>query len=258
MTSDTVNKKDEIDSKDIKHDEEMKEDIDISPEEDNDDTMTVGECCEAGGCEPIDNTACCDEEDGGKNCPGSSLVANDSIIRSPAKNYSLAASILLGDFFHNFTDGIFVGTAFLLCSRDLAITIAAATIYHELAQEISDHLLLTRHCHFSPFLALTLNFLGGLSVMFGAILVLAYTEDLSTTTIGCILASGSGVYIYLAGVECLPRVNDALVANKMIDGELVSFNKKEVVQNKLIAILTIVCGAVPIGLVLLNHGHCDA
>lgn len=33
------------------------------------------------------------------------------------KNYSLAASILLGDMFHNATDGFFIGTAFLLCSR---------------------------------------------------------------------------------------------------------------------------------------------
>ena len=155
-------------------------------------------------------------------------------------DYSLAASILLGDFFHNFTDGVFVGTAFLLCNRQLAITIAAATVYHELAQEIADYLLLTRHCNISSAVAIVLNFIGGLSILLGALLVMAF--DISSNAKGCILAIGGGVYVYISGVECWPRVREA----------------QESAKDKAISILCFVCGVFPIGLVLLNHGHCDA
>lgn len=155
-------------------------------------------------------------------------------------NYSLASSVLLGDFFHNFTDGIFIGTAFMLCDRDLAITISAATIYHELAQELADYFLLTKHCNIRPFVALTLNFVSGLSVLFGALLILSM--DVNSNTTGCLLAIGAGVYLYIAASECLPR---ARAAQK---------NK----QDKLVSLVSFVCGVVPIGLVLLNHGHCEA
>jgi zinc transporter ZupT len=62
----------------------------------------------------------------------------DSTSVDPVINYSLAAGLLLGDFFHNFVDGISLGTAFTLCTYDLAVTISDATVYHEIAQEIAD------------------------------------------------------------------------------------------------------------------------
>ena len=155
-------------------------------------------------------------------------------------NYTLAASVLLGDVCHNFTDGVFIGTAFLLCDRQLAITISAATIYHELAQEIADYFLLTKHCNLSPIMALTLNFVCGLSVLIGAIVVLSV--DVSLMATGCILSAGAGVYIYVAGGECFPRARDSQTTT----------------QDKLISLASFVLGAVPIGLVLLNHFHCEA
>jgi zinc transporter ZupT len=154
-------------------------------------------------------------------------------------NYSLAASILIGDFFHNFTDGILIGTAFLLCDRELAIAISAATVYHELAQELADYFLLTKHCNIRPGVALLLNFIGGFSVLFGAVLILS--ANVSSNATGCILAIGGGVYIYVATVETLPRARDA---------------QKDALD-KLIAVISFVVGVVPIGLVLLNHGHCE-
>ena len=165
---------------------------------------------------------------------------DDSLQGFPSINYSLAASILLGDFFHNFTDGVFVGTAFLLCDGQLAIAIAVATVYHELAQEIADYLLLTKYCNISACTALCLNFVGGLSVLAGALLVMAI--EVSSNITGNILAVGGGVYMYIAGVECLPRVKEA----------------HESLGDKLISLVSFVFGVIPIGLVLLNHGHCDA
>jgi zinc transporter ZupT len=168
--------------------------------------------------------------------PGHSDECIDS---SPVINYSLAAGILLGDFFHNFADGIFVGTAFTLCSHDLAVTISVATIYHEIAQEIADFYILTKHCNLKIWVALLLNFMGGLSVMIGALIVLAV--DINGMISGCILAVGAGVYINIAATECLPRARETHDCRK----------------DKIMSIISFFVGVVPIGLVLLNHLHCD-
>ena len=155
-------------------------------------------------------------------------------------NWSLVASILMGDAVHNFTDGIFLGNAFLLCSREVAYTLAAVTVFHELAQEIADFALLTHHCGLSTWKALLLNFLSGFSVMIGAVLILSL--DMSEFAIGILLAISAGVYVYIAAVECIPRCQ--------------TFRKTA--RHTLIYVLCFVLGAVPIGLVLLNHGHCEA
>merc|ERR1711935_545601 len=119
-------------------------------------------------------------------------------------DWALFASLAVGDFFHNFADGIFIGTAFLLCQRDVAVTIAAATIAHEVPQEIADYFLMVQQCNMTPLLALAMNFLVGMSIMLGGIIVLAI-PDISQTTIGVILAIGGGLYIHIAIFECYVR-----------------------------------------------------
>jgi zinc transporter ZupT len=157
------------------------------------------------------------------------------------KAYHLALSILLGDFCHNFCDGIFIGTAFSLCDNATAMAVVVATIYHEIAQEIGDFFLLTKHAGFSILAALGFNFLSGLSVLFGAIVVVA--ADVSDLGIGSLLSVSAGVYLYIGTSECIPRAN-AAVREDVLDGLLI--------------ILAFFVGAIPTGLVLLNHQHCDA
>lgn len=159
--------------------------------------------------------------------------------RSRFHNKSLMASLCIGDFFHNFADGVFLGTAWLLCSRDLAIAITAATIFHELPQEIADYLLFVNHCGMKPWEALLLNFSCGLSIMMGGILVLA--AELSQMSIGVILCIGGGVYLHLSIGECLPTAE----------------NVQKTVSHKVYGLVAFVCGCIPIGLVLMNHQHCD-
>lgn len=77
--------------------------------------------------------------------------------------------------------------------------------------------------------------------MLGATLIVAI-EDMTNVAIGSILAVSSGVYIYISVAECYPRAKEA----------------QKTVQDKLISLLSFVIGVVPIGLVLLNHGHCEA
>jgi len=155
-------------------------------------------------------------------------------------NVSLVMSIFIGDFFHNFTDGIFIGTAFLLCSRDLGYTLVATTIYHELAQELADFMLLTHHCGLRIRTAILLNALCGISVFLGAIVILA--ADLGDEGMAVILALSTGFYLYICSVECIPRIQKA----------------QRNFRDFGFFFLFFVLGAIPIGLVLLNHGHCEA
>jgi zinc transporter ZupT len=167
---------------------------------------------------------------------------NNNVIRIkdlPMVNPQLAVSILFGDFMHNFADGIFIGTAFLLCDSTLAWTLAASTVYHELAQEIADFMLLTEFCDFSITKALAANFISGFSVVIGALIVASV--QFSNVVVGCILAVSSGVYMYIAIAECIPKM----------------FGQKSR-QQRLLCLLFFVLGAIPIGLVLLSHEHCEA
>eukprot|EP00978_Attheya_sp_CCMP212_P020579 scaffold59092_cov50-Attheya_sp.AAC.4 len=155
-------------------------------------------------------------------------------------NYRLCASILLGDSFHNFADGIFIGAAFQLCGRDVAISIMLATLYHEIAQELADFFLLTRHANLQAHWALLFNFVSGLSATLGGLIILAFS--LTNQAIGVILGVAGGVYIHVAASECVPRIELAVRDTK----------------DRLMSLGWFCVGAVPIGLVLLNHQHCEA
>ena len=152
----------------------------------------------------------------------------------------LALSILIGDGFHNFCDGVFVGIAFKRCNSSIAMTIVGVTLYHEIAQELADYFLLTRHAGFTKFNALLFNFLAGLSVVFGGLLVLIV--ELNDLALGVLLGLASGVYLYIAACECLPRVTS-----------IVSTGKEWAFLLTMFAL-----GAIPIGLTLINHTHCEA
>eukprot|EP00558_Chaetoceros_sp_UNC1202_P014514 CAMPEP_0197234068 /NCGR_PEP_ID=MMETSP1429-20130617/1913_1 /TAXON_ID=49237 /ORGANISM="Chaetoceros sp., Strain UNC1202" /LENGTH=422 /DNA_ID=CAMNT_0042692395 /DNA_START=27 /DNA_END=1295 /DNA_ORIENTATION=- len=162
-----------------------------------------------------------------------------------AKTFSekarLVFAICFGDFMHNLCDGFFVGAAFAGCSDSMAWGIAIATILHEIPQELSDYLILTGpQVGLSTLTALAINFATGLSVILGAIIVLA--ADVSDSATGLLLAFGGGVYLQIGCVECMPKmVNPALSPRR-----------------KLVCLLAFIVGAVLIGLVLLDHEHCIA
>jgi zinc transporter ZupT len=151
--------------------------------------------------------------------------------------------VLVGDFMHNFCDGIFIGTAFASCSTSLAWNITVATVAHELAQEVSDHVILTDPAqgNLTPLRALALNFLSGISVLLGTITVMS-ADQLDSRSVGMVLVFGGGIYLQVGLVECMARVH-ALASS---------------LQLKTASIAFFVVGAIAIGLVLLDHQHCEA
>jgi zinc transporter ZupT len=151
----------------------------------------------------------------------------------------LMSSVLIGDFLHNLCDGFFVGAAFKGCGNSVGWSVAAGTIAHELAQELADYMVLTgKECRLHPAVALAINFLSGTGVLLGVIIVCA--SDVGNGDIGLLLAFGGGTYLYIAFVECMPKIQSHEVSS-LVRG---------------CAISLFILGAIAIGLVLLDHEHC--
>ena len=160
---------------------------------------------------------------------------------SPSRSRRVLTGILLGDFMHNLVDGIFIGFAFYQCDKAKGWGITGATIAHEVAQELADYLVLTDKYQggLKPFRALLYNFISGLNVTLGAIIVLAqgFEDNLS---MGMLLAFGGGIYVQIGAAECMPRA--------------VEFAKTVILRS--VALLTLIVGAAAIGIVLISHEHC--
>lgn len=150
----------------------------------------------------------------------------------------LCVAILVGDLAHNFTDGVFIATAFLACNSVLGWVVVLGTVAHELPQELSDYMVLTTTARVTPATALLCNFGAGLAVFLGALLVL--TVEVSAHATALLLALGGGFYIYTALAECVPAMLNA-----------------ETTAERAVSLCAFVFGATVIGLVLLNHQHCE-
>ena len=78
-----------------------------------------------------------------------------------------APMVIIGDAFHNFLDGVVIGTA-VRTSIPLGISTALAVATHEIPQELGDMAILL-HAGYSRRKALILNLLSGASAVLGAV-----------------------------------------------------------------------------------------
>jgi len=163
----------------------------------------------------------------------------EAIVTKSFVNRRLCASILLGDSFHNFADGFFIAAAFRSCSVGVALSVVLVTLFHEIAQELADFIVLTKYGGLSAKRALVFNFLSGLTVCLGGVIFLAAKpSDVAT---GVILAMAGGVYINIAACETAPRMERAI----------------QVRGDRIWMLFSIILGTIPLGLILLDHKHCD-
>jgi zinc transporter ZupT len=162
-------------------------------------------------------------------------------ITQKSKRIRVLSGVLVGDFIHNLVDGILIGFAFIYCDQTVGWSIAASSVYHEFAQEVSDYLVLTdpKQGNLSTPLALLWNFLSGTSVIWGAIIMVGM-GDIDIRAQGLLLAFGGGVYIQIGATECMNRVHGSVNSNML----------------RIAAYLAFVAGAISIGLVLYDHEHC--
>ena len=146
----------------------------------------------------------------------------------------IVVQIIVGDFFHNFVDGIVIGTAFKSCSSSAGWTVSAGVVYHELSQEIADFLVLISTGGMSFKQAVVANFLSGTGVMFGCIVINATKPN--SPWLGALLTFGGAIYVFigLAQLQWWTERADDFTRNLMF----------------------FIVGCLGIGLVLLSHEHC--
>lgn len=113
--------------------------------------------------------------------------------------HHLAPLNLIGDFFHNFIDGLFIAGSFA-SSIQLGITTTIAIILHEIPQEIGDFGILL-YAGYSPKKALIFNFISSLSAIIGAILALHIKINPYL-----IISFTAGGFIYIAGCDLIPEL----------------------------------------------------
>jgi zinc and cadmium transporter len=112
--------------------------------------------------------------------------------------------IVIGDSFHNFTDGVIIASAFLADTR-LGVVTSIAIVAHEIPQEIGDFVVLL-HSGFSKRKALAANALSGLAMVVGAILAYFALSSVSGW-IPEIIAIAAASMIYVAVADLIPGLH---------------------------------------------------
>jgi len=110
---------------------------------------------------------------------------------------------LAADAFHNFIDGILIGSSYMV-SPHLGLTTTIAVILHEIPQEIGDFGVLI-HSGFSVKRALLLNFLTACAAIIGATVALYFGHSISGLS-NYIIPFAAGGFIYLAGSDLMPEL----------------------------------------------------
>jgi zinc and cadmium transporter len=112
--------------------------------------------------------------------------------------------IVIGDSFHNFTDGVIIASAFLADVR-LGIVTALAIVAHEIPQEIGDFLILL-HSGFTKRKALWLNLLSSLATVAGALLGYYFLRA-AHEWVPALLAIAAASMIYIAVADLIPGLH---------------------------------------------------
>lgn len=114
------------------------------------------------------------------------------------------ATNLLGDGLHNFVDGIFIASSYLV-SIELGIATTIAVALHEIPQEVGDFGILM-HGGVQRKNALKLNFLSALAAMMGAVVGLSIGEK-SNELLPYVLTFTAGGFIYIACTDLFPELH---------------------------------------------------
>ncbi len=129
------------------------------------------------------------EADGGHDHPH-----HDDHAHSPQ---AAAWMVVVGDAFHNFTDGLAIAIAFMADVR-LGIVTAIAIVAHEIPQELGNFLVLV-HSGFGKRRALMWNLFSSLATLVGAGLAyLALSQLAGYSIVFLCLAAASMIYVAIA------------------------------------------------------------
>ncbi len=115
-----------------------------------------------------------------------------------------APMVVIGDAFHNFVDGIVIGTA-VLVSIPLGVSTALAVATHEIPQELGDMAILL-HSGYSRRKALLLNALSGVSAVVGAVLAVLALDWVPQINEYVLSVAAAG-FLYVAMADLIPDLH---------------------------------------------------
>lgn len=111
---------------------------------------------------------------------------------------------LIGDGIHNFTDGLVIGTSFII-SLHFGIITTLVIIFHEIPQEIGDFGVLV-YGGFSKFKALYCNFIIALTCVLGTIVGYFTSANITNFSV-FLLPFTAGGFIYIAACDLIPELH---------------------------------------------------
>jgi zinc and cadmium transporter len=112
--------------------------------------------------------------------------------------------IMAGDFFHNFVDGILIGSAFMV-SKNVGIVTALAIIAHEIPQEVGNFLILL-HSGYKKKEAFIFNLFASFSTLLGGLLAYFILESMMNL-IPFILGLVASSMIYVSIADLIPGLH---------------------------------------------------
>ncbi len=118
---------------------------------------------------------------------------------------SFAYLNLIGDFIHNFVDGMIIATSFVN-SLTVGIATTIAVIFHELPQEMGDYGILI-YAGIERRKALILNVAAAFSVVVGGIFGSIFLRVINQLE-GYMVAFSAGAFIFLSASELIPEMHE--------------------------------------------------
>jgi zinc and cadmium transporter len=112
--------------------------------------------------------------------------------------------LLIGDAFHNFTDGVIIAGAFLV-SVPLGIATGLAVVAHEIPQELGDFAILLES-GYSRGQALLYNTMSSLATLPGALLAYFFLAHMMHA-VPYILLIGAASFLYIALADLTPYLH---------------------------------------------------
>ncbi|KAK3029242.1 hypothetical protein RJ639_038849 [Escallonia herrerae] len=154
---------------------------------------------------------------------GFTMSINSMVEKEPARSSNLVFGYLnlFSDGVHNFTDGMALGSAFLLYGSIGGWSRTLFLLAHELPQEIGDFGILVRS-GFSVSKAIFFNFLSALVALAGTALALIWGQDPGQSSLIEGFTAGGFIYIAVAGV--LAEMNNGTSALRTTAIQLISLS----------------------------------
>lgn len=149
--------------------------------------------------------------------------------------HALGYMNLVGDAFHNFTDGMLIAGSYML-SMPIGVATTIAVVMHEIPQEMGDFGVLL-HSGMSVKKALLFNFLSALTAVLGAMIIL-WLGVSNEKLVQIIIPITIGGFIYIASADLIPELH-----------------KDVKIKNSIIQLISFVVGIGIMFLLTLTHGH---